>query len=329
MIKMMLIRIPVTIYMAFLLAACQMSAPPADEFEPDQVETPTSQLTGTHWQLVEIQSMDDSVYRPNTADEFELQFMPDGELLVKSACNRSRGTWQANGSSLRLGPIALTRRACLPEVIDGRFNQDLDFVRSFVLREGRLFLATMADGAILEFREKPVLPSFSCDDAQGQVETMICSSPGLAALDNQLDRLYRKALDQDPDVARLKAMQRGWIKGRNDCWKASDAHACISDNYGIRMTELEVATGATGVPEPLVYQCQGIEPLLSVYYYNETFKKSALINYADDQRRAFAVPTASGAKYEGRNTSLWSKGTEARITWDGEVSNCKQILKGN
>ncbi|MFN3236405.1 MAG: META domain-containing protein [Pseudomonadales bacterium] len=309
-----------------LIAGCQ-SPSPVTNAAAESVPSDMSQLRNTAWQLVEIQSMDDTVYQPMSADEFELQFLAGGELLVKSACNRGRGSWQANGANLQFGPVALTRRACHPESIDGRFNQDLSYVRSFVRRDGKLFLATRADGAILEFRPLTLAPSFACDNAAGEVEDMICSSPGLAALDQKLDALYKKALSQDPDVDRLRAMQRGWIKGRNDCWKASDVHACVSESYAVRITELQVATGATLVPEPVTYQCQSNEPLLTVFYYSGTHKRSAMVNYAGGQRLAFAAPAASGAKYEGRNVMIWAKGSDGRLTWDSQDFSCKQILK--
>ena len=39
--------------------------------------------------------------------------------------------------------------------------------------------------------------------------------------------------------ASLKAEQRGWIKGRNDCWKTSDQRGCIKSAYEERISELE------------------------------------------------------------------------------------------
>jgi hypothetical protein len=45
----------------------------------------------------------------------------------------------------------MTRGTCPPGSLYDRFISDLDYVRSFVLEDGHLFLATMADGAILEF----------------------------------------------------------------------------------------------------------------------------------------------------------------------------------
>jgi len=111
-----------------------------------------SRLAGTAWRLVEIASMDDTVYRPAQGARYELVFEPGGKLVVQADCNGGRGSWtETPPSGLELGPIATTRMACPPESIDARFLADLGYVRSFVMEKGHLFLATMADGSILEF----------------------------------------------------------------------------------------------------------------------------------------------------------------------------------
>ena len=67
-------------------------------------------------------------------------------------------------------------------------------------------------------------PAFDCAKAQGEVEKLICGDEGLAALDRKLDEVYRaavaKARDDVPQLIRTE--QRGWIKGRNECWKAKN-----------------------------------------------------------------------------------------------------------
>jgi heat shock protein HslJ len=111
-----------------------------------------SRLAGSAWRLVEIASMDDSVYRPAADARYELAFQPGGQLVVQADCNGGRGSWRETPpSGLELGQIATTRMACPPESIDARFLTDLGYVRSFVMENGHLFLATMADGSILEF----------------------------------------------------------------------------------------------------------------------------------------------------------------------------------
>ncbi|MGB9442066.1 MAG: hypothetical protein WCB15_29275 [Desulfobacterales bacterium] len=45
-----------------------------------------------------------------------------------------------------------------------------------------------------------------------------------------LDKVQdKKAINEHPPVQ--KAVQHGWIKGRNDCWKSADKGKCIDQSY--------------------------------------------------------------------------------------------------
>ncbi|AFU98232.1 lysozyme inhibitor LprI family protein [Simiduia agarivorans] len=82
-------------------------------------------------------------------------------------------------------------------------------------------------------------PTFDCRLAESQVTEHICAHPQLGLLDQHLARAFRLAQSQAADPAMLKAEQRGWIKGRDDCWKSDDLNACITDAYKRRIAELE------------------------------------------------------------------------------------------
>lgn len=80
-------------------------------------------------------------------------------------------------------------------------------------------------------------PTFDCAKAEHEAETAICENAELAALDRRLAETYSAALDAaegldagaEEAVAELKAYQRGWIGGRDDCWQADDIVSCITD----------------------------------------------------------------------------------------------------
>ena len=55
--------------------------------------------------------------------------------------------------SLELGPVAGTRALCGPASLDQKLLRDLPYVRSYVLKGGRLFMSLMADGGIYEWEE--------------------------------------------------------------------------------------------------------------------------------------------------------------------------------
>lgn len=84
-------------------------------------------------------------------------------------------------------------------------------------------------------------PAFDCSKASSTVEEMICADPRLGELDQELTALYKQALKATSGQAHknLKAYQRGWIKGRNDCWKADEIDACVYNEYYLRINELK------------------------------------------------------------------------------------------
>jgi heat shock protein HslJ len=109
-------------------------------------------LGGTSWRLVRFQGSDDKTLTPDDPAKYTIEFNTDGSLTARIDCNRGRGTWQSSGSSqLQLGPLALTRAMCPPGSLHDRIVKDWSFVRSYVIKDGHLFLSLMADGGIYEF----------------------------------------------------------------------------------------------------------------------------------------------------------------------------------
>lgn len=112
-----------------------------------------SVLTESVWDLIQIQSMDDSTYRPASPGRYRLDFHESGAIDVGTDCNRHSGSWSRTGASLTIELTLSTFMACPPNSLHDRFIRDLEAVRSFLLRDGRLYLATFADGAILELQQ--------------------------------------------------------------------------------------------------------------------------------------------------------------------------------
>ena len=125
---------------------------------PQQVSAPTEAqatdgLTGTRWQLVERQSMDDSVLRPRSDERITLDFRANGELGMQVDCNRVTSHWTVDPpSGLSIGLAAGTLMLCPPPSLHDRWLADLEHVRSFILRDGHLFISLQADGGIYEFK---------------------------------------------------------------------------------------------------------------------------------------------------------------------------------
>jgi para-nitrobenzyl esterase len=121
-----------------------------------QVQSPSFQATGdlggTTWQLVKFQGGDDTTLTPDDRSKYTIAFETDGNVSTRIDCNRGRGTWKSSGlTQLEFGPLALTRAMCLPGSLHDRIVKDWGFVRSYIIKDGHLFLSLMADGGIYEF----------------------------------------------------------------------------------------------------------------------------------------------------------------------------------
>ena len=98
-------------------------------------------------------------------------------------------------------------------------------------------------------------PGFDCARADGAVEELICSDDDLAALDVKLSEVFDTALRQheENNYEDPRPFQRGWIKGRNECWKAEDMRGCVETEYKHRIAQLQIAYGSMVVPTPVTY----------------------------------------------------------------------------
>ncbi len=169
-------------------------------------------------------------------------------------------------------------------------------------------------------------PTFECARASGQIEKLICQEADLAALDRRMAEVYAAAVKAWPAniAAEQRAYQRGWIKGRNDCWKADDPRACSQLSYRTRIVELQVKSGQLTAPTPVGYACTGGEdkPFL-VSYYPQTDPPSAVITYGNDQVIAFVARSGSGARYTAANVQFWEHQGEAKVDWFGTSLTCR------
>ncbi len=117
---------------------------------------PVPSLAGTAWQLVRFEGGDDSVLTPDERSKYTLQFDEQSGVTARLDCNRGRGTWMSTSPGhLEFGPLALTRAMCPPGSLHDHIVKQWPYVRSYVMKDGHLFLALMADGGIYEFEPVP------------------------------------------------------------------------------------------------------------------------------------------------------------------------------
>src|SRR5437773_10825878 len=124
-----------------LLAACS-TAPRADD----------AMLKGS-WRLVELQSPDNTigVVRPDDSAKYQLTLADGGSAALRLDCNRGTGRWTSAATNQTQGsitctPLAMTRAACIGGSLDTRIARELGYVRTYMIKDGRLILIMMADG---------------------------------------------------------------------------------------------------------------------------------------------------------------------------------------
>lgn len=134
----------------FLVTALLAQVACADK--PTKPTQSVNPLSDTHWQLDKIEYMDDTIITPDDRSKYNLEFDATGRVSIKADCNRLNGSYTYNSpSGLEFGALMSTRAACPPGSLYDTLVKDLPFVRSFVIKDGNLYLALMADGGIYHF----------------------------------------------------------------------------------------------------------------------------------------------------------------------------------
>jgi len=185
--------------------------------------------------------------------------------------------------------------------------------------------------------EAEVSPSFDCGAEQlSEAESRICADPDLARLDLELDSVWSAAMGKAEAegmpqvfVSEARAYQRGWIGGRDECWKAGGyalyeglpedeaIHRCIETAYAERIARLRADWGmADVVAGPLFWMCDGNPANAFVTTLYDTEPQAARVERGDQSEIMLRSRTASGARYDGFfGKWFWEKGESATFVW--------------
>lgn len=256
---------PNSLLTALLLSAAAM---------PALAEPSLRDLSGTGWQLVKIASMNDTVARPTADGDYQLRFGIDGSVSVAAGCNRGRGALSTfDPPQIVFSQLATTRALCPPDSLSERYLAELGWVRSYVYQNGHLYLATMADGSILEFTplhasEASAVAgdlSLITDDpdalrsiilgrlleAYAEEHGVTVSNQEIARYLERMDQRLREELGDnyedtsglsDEEQAKLQRMRQQMAASAVQNWKVSRA---LYEQYGGRIIYQQVG------PEPL------------------------------------------------------------------------------
>jgi uncharacterized protein len=184
-------------------------------------------------------------------------------------------------------------------------------------------------------------PTFNCAKATGEVEKLICGDSSLIALDRKLDAVYRAAAAKARGklVSQLRVEQRGWVKGRNDCWKANGqqtwitatwtvdtVRACVEAQYRQRAAELQ-AVWRLLPPRTLAYACQGNPANQVVASYYDSDPPTIRLERGDRTATIWRVGTSVPEKYEGQNVSLTRQSSQLMVNWLNPGTGQSEELK--
>jgi uncharacterized protein len=172
-------------------------------------------------------------------------------------------------------------------------------------------------------------PTFDCAKAQGTVEKLICSDASLAALDRNLDQVFKAVTAKATGklATDVRTEQRGWIKGRNDCWKANGQQTwitatwtvdtvkgCVEAQYRLRTSELQ-SVWRLVPPKTVSYACQNNPANEVIANFFATDPATIRLERGDRTVTMWLVGAASAGKYEGQNVSLVHGGSQVKVSW--------------
>ncbi|GAB5373719.1 MAG: MliC family protein [Acuticoccus sp.] len=172
-------------------------------------------------------------------------------------------------------------------------------------------------------------PAFDCTRAEHEIEVLICGDDALAAKDRALAAVYDEALaataemgDAEAAAQYLRTTQRGWIGGRDECWKAEDKTACTADLYDRRIAELQVRYGLVAAGKPHFYRCDDNSEIVASFV--DTEPPTVRLERGDTTEIGFIAPSGSGSRYEASfGISFWIKGDTAMVEWpQGTAFDC-------
>ena len=174
-------------------------------------------------------------------------------------------------------------------------------------------------------------PAFDCSKTEHEVEDLICQNEELAGKDRKMAKVYKQAIAAMEEVdaggpeaiKELKVMQRGWIGGRNDCWKAEDKRLCTAGAYDRRIAEMQAKYILVDGGEPVFYMCNGNPAYVIVATFIPTDPPSVRLERGDTTKVGILSPSGSGSRYDADfGVYFWVKGDEVQAAWppDNEMT---------
>jgi heat shock protein HslJ len=140
---------------AATVLACSNGTPPptADAPAPTGSALPPDVL-GATWEWVGFVSPVEQL-TVDAASRYTVSFDGAGRVSVQADCNRGSGGYSVmTDRRITLDAIALTKMACPPGSLSGRFVGLLERVNSWFVQNGPFFMELPVDSGTLRFRRR-------------------------------------------------------------------------------------------------------------------------------------------------------------------------------
>ena len=293
-----------------------------------KLEPTYSQLATTTWQLVKIITMDGSIYQPEEQTNYTLKLNLDGTLAMQADCNRGTGMWYSKDPGHMLfEKMASTRAQCGQNSLSEKYLAQLAWVRSYIIDKGNLYLGTMADGSMMEFRPMTFpaaatvlgeeIHTNSGEELQQEIISRLFDQYALAnnlkateeEIDEYIDRMKQHIAD-DPNLAamddltaeeaaQVQAMRREMANALISQWKLNRA---LYQQYGGRVIFQQLG------PEPIDAYRQYLEERHAAgdFSINENVYKDKFWRYFTDETIHSFYPSGSEGAAKAFVEPPWS-----------------------
>lgn len=160
-------------------------------------------------------------------------------------------------------------------------------------------------------------PSFDCSkEGLSSTEILVCNDSLLSILDRKMNQVYGNARYKAKDtmLSTLTAEQRGWLKGRDDCWKDDDQSRCVLDSYVMRIAELQARYDLVKPIGQIHYVCCKSQANEVVITFFQTIPKTLIAERGDSVYLMYLQEDRESLTYAGRNEHLVIDGNMLRLT---------------
>lgn len=123
----------------------------ASSHPPSAVGQNPSELAGTSWKLVRLQTGDETILVPDDASKYTITFGSNGRVSSRVDCNRASSTWKSSrANELSFGSWSRTSAKCPAGSLHDKIVTEGANVRTYSIKNGHLFLGGMAAGGYYE-----------------------------------------------------------------------------------------------------------------------------------------------------------------------------------